>query len=555
MFSIKKNVLQIVALIKAYGISQIIISPGSRNAPLIQTFASDPFFRCHTIVDERNAAFYALGVIQAVKEPVVVCCTSGSALLNYAPAVSEAYYQQLPLIVLSADRSAEWIGQMDGQTIPQTGIFGCLSKKSVQLPEIKTDTDEWFCNRLINEALISCTSDAMGPVHINIPLSEPLFDYSATELPQVRLIKHQRPQKNIDILPFRNKWKSASKRLIVVGQLNYNPDLINNLEKIIKKTDCVVFSEHLSNCTSPLFINNFDTILNILSDSVKSDFVPDLVVTLGGHIVSKRLKHFLRAHKPQEHWQITESGEIVDLFQSLTDLIETDALSFISTLTDSVPDDADKPFFDRWKNSSERAYQLPKDIPFCDLSVTEHFISCLPQNSVLQIANSSSVRNTQLYNIDRSIKIFCNRGVNGIESALPTSIGFASVYDGMVYLITGDLSFFYGLNALWNIGHIKNLRILLINNGGGGIFHLLPGLDKASSLNAHVAANHHTNARDWTKAANFRYLAAENDRELKENMKIFVDESNKESIIFETFTDISITKQVLHNYYEKLRKK
>ena len=232
MFSVKKNVLQTVALLKAYGVKQIVLSPGSRNAPLMQTFSQDAFFECHTIVDERNAAFYALGIIQALQQPVAICCTSGSALLNYAPAVSEAYYQQLPLIVVSADRSPEWIGQMDGQTLPQAGVFGSLSKKSVHLPEINSEKDEWFCNRLINEALIACTADAEGPVHINIPLSEPLFDYSEEKLPEVRKINYARPRKSVEISSFAEKWHKLPKRLIIVGQLFQTPELTKLLESL-----------------------------------------------------------------------------------------------------------------------------------------------------------------------------------------------------------------------------------------------------------------------------------------------------------------------------------
>lgn len=553
MFSVKKNVLQTVALIKAYNIKHIVISPGSRNAPLIQTFSEDDFFQCHVIVDERNAAFYALGIIQYTQEPVVICCTSGSALLNYAPAVSEAFYQQLPLVVVSADRSPEWIGQMDGQTIPQVGVFGTMAKKSVNLPEIKNDTDEWYCNRLINEALIACTADSSGPVQINVPLSEPLFDYSESFLPKVRKIEYYKPIKTVDINRFVSQWNSLGKRLIIVGQMFYNPQLIEILEQLVEKCDCIVFTEHLSNCASPLFINNHDALLSALDEGSKGTFAPELVITFGGHIVSKRLKHFLRQNKPQNHWHLSESGEVVDLFQSLTDLVEVDAISFLTDLFTNVNSEIDKPFSSKWKSLSDKISEPTSNIPFSDILVTGAFLKNLPEKSDLHLANSSVVRNAQLYSLDKSVRVFCDRGVNGIESCLPSAVGFAAVSDKPVYLLIGDLSFFYGVGALWNISHIKNLRIFLINNSGGGIFSLLPGLDKASSLKEYVIAEHQSSAKDWALAAGLTYLSASNNHQLEENMELFITSDCQQSILFEVFTDTDISKEVSQEYYSKLK--
>lgn len=552
-FSVKKNVLQTVAMLKAYGIRHVVVSPGSRNAPLMQTFSQEPSFECHVVVDERNAAFYALGIIQCTRKPVAVCCTSGTALLNFAPAVAEAFYQQLPLIVVSADRSPEWIGQMDGQTIPQPDALGVMVKKAVNLPEIITEQDEWFCNRLLNETLIICTADAPGPVHINIPVSEPLFDYSVEKLPEVKLINYPKPHKAVDIHPFTKKWNSSSKRMIIVGQLFKSEKLTGILEKLVQQGDCIVITEHLSNCVSPLFISNFDALLYAIPDGKKNDFAPDLVITLGGHIVSKRLKHFLRANKPKSHWQISQTGEVVDLYQSLTDLVETDNEKFLNDLYYTISADEQKPFFDLWKNTSFKIAEPSSEIPFSDILATGSFLKELPPHSVLHLANSSTVRNVQLYPLDKSVNVFCNRGTNGIESTLPSAVGFASVYDGVVYLIIGDLSFFYGLNALWNISHIKNLRILLVNNGGGGIFHLLPGLNKAPSLKQYVAATHDTTAKGWANAAGLTYLSANNKQELQQNLSQFVDETIQQSILFEVTTDMDISKQAFKDYYHSLK--
>lgn len=553
MFSVKKNVLQTVALLKAYGVRHVVLSPGSRNAPLMQTFSQDESFECHVIVDERNAAFYALGIIQCTRKPAAICCTSGTALLNYAPAVAEAYYQQLPLIVVSADRSPEWIGQMDGQTIPQPNALGTMVKKAVNLPEINNESDEWYCNRLINEALIACTADVCSPVHINVPISEPLFDYSVEKLPEVRKISFANTHKSVDISSFANRWASSAKRMIIIGQLFKSPKLTEVLEKLAERSDCIILTEHLSNCISSSFISNFDAMLYATDEETKEVFAPDLVITLGGHIVSKRLKHFLRKYKAEQHWHLSESGEVVDLYQSLTDLIETDIEKFLNDLFYTIPEDKEKPYSKRWKNTSDKINEPATDIPFSDIWATGSFLKTLPSNSALHLANSSAVRNAQLYNIDKSTDIYCNRGTNGIESSLPSAIGFASVYEKPVYLIIGDLSFFYSVGSLWNIGHIKNLRILLINNGGGGIFHLLPGLNKAPSLKQYVAATHDKDAKKWAEAAGLNYLSATNKVELDENLKVFTKSDTDQSIILEVTTDMEISKQTFKDYYHSLK--
>ncbi len=553
MFSVKKNVLQSVALLKAYKVKHIVLSPGSRNAPLMQSFSQEKSFTCHTIVDERNAAFYALGIIQSTRQPVAICCTSGTALLNYAPAVAEAYYQGLPLIVVSADRSPEWIGQMDGQTLLQANVFAPYIKKSVNVPEINGEQDEWYCNRLINEALIACTDDTAGPVHINIPISEPLFDYSVEALPKVRVVHKAETHKAVEIKPFAVQWQSLPKRMIVLGQGFKSSETLGILEKLVERGDCIVLAEHTANCVSPWFISNFDAFLYAIADVDNAKFVPDLLITFGGHIVSKRLKHFLRTNKPISHWHLSQSGEVVDLYQSLTDLVEVDSLTFLTDLYNNVSKEEKKPFFDQWKGICNKIEEPNKNIPFSDLSATGSFVKRLPKGASLHLGNSSIIRNAQLYSIDRLIDVYCNRGTNGIESPLPTAVGFASVHRSTTYLLIGDLSFFYGLNSLWNIRHIKNLRILLINNGGGGIFHLLPGLSNAPSLTQYVAATHNTSAEEWAKAAGLQYVSAKDKKELDEGLMTLMDEKIENSILLEVTTDMEISKQVFKEYYHNLK--
>ncbi|MEN9918030.1 MAG: 2-succinyl-5-enolpyruvyl-6-hydroxy-3-cyclohexene-carboxylic-acid synthase [Bacteroidota bacterium] len=553
MFSVKKNVLQLVALLKSYGIKQIVVSPGSRNAPLLHTLSQDQFFECHVIVDERNAAFYALGIAQRLQQPVAVCCTSGTALLNYAPAVAEAFYQQVPLVVLSADLPAEWIGQMDGQTLPQANALGSLVKKAVHLPEVKTSSDEWYCNRLCNEALIACTNDGGGPVHINVVLSEPLFDYSEKELPQVRRINVIHNKKQIDVLPFAAKWKELPKRIIIVGQQIDTTKLVPVLEQLAQSNSCIIFAEHVSNCWSSSFISNFDAILASITEDQQPTYTPDLVVTIGGHIVSKRLKQFLRQHKPLNHWHVSPSSEVVDLFQSLTDLIESSGEDFLTSLCLEVQREEQNPFVAIWKQHAIKIAEPSLDIPFSDMVVAGRFIKALSQHTHVHIANSSAVRNAQLFLPKAPIRIYCNRGTNGIEGSVACTLGLASVSKSTVYLLVGDLSFSYGLSALWNLQNTNNIRILLINNRGGGIFHLLPSLNSSASLRKYVAAEHTTSTKHWALAAGLNYLSALDNETFDKQLDQFFDPQTQGSVLLEVFTDIDVSRRVSEKYYHQLK--
>jgi len=320
MYSDKKNILQLVALLKAHGVTKIVLCPGSRNAPIIHTLVTHPDFTCYSMTDERSAGFFAIGLALHGGKPAAVCCTSGTALLNLHPAVAEAFYQQVPLVVISADRPAAWIGQMDGQTLPQPGVFQSLVKKSVNLPEIHTEEDEWYCNRLINEALLEVNHHGKGPVHINVPLAEPLFQFTTETLPEVRVMTRYQglnvyDRDYNDLIERLNKYK---KRMVIVGQMS----LIYLFEKKYSKPLYKQFTwltEHIGNQTVPgIPIKNFDAALYAMDEETQEKMVPELVITYGGHIVSKRLKKYLREHPPVEHWHVSADGSVTDLYGSLT---------------------------------------------------------------------------------------------------------------------------------------------------------------------------------------------------------------------------------------------
>lgn len=555
MFSDKRNVLQLVALLKAHGVTRVVLCPGSRNIPLVKTMADHSEFTCYSITDERSAGFFALGLSLQSDEPTVVCCTSGTALLNLHPAVAEAFYQQLPLIVISADRPAAWIGQMDGQTLPQSGVFGGLVKKSVALPEIQTEEEEWFCNRLINEALLETVHGSRGPVHINIPISEPLFQFTVDKLPQVRVIKRHQTLKCCEEMDeLREQFQIFTKRLVIIGQ--QSPTAMSETDGLLAiSKHFVCLTEHLGNLSvGEPFIRNFDVALATIPDEEMAKLSPELLITWGGHIVSKRLKKYLRQHPPKAHWHLSANGEVVDLYGSLTRVIEADPLPFLQALGEQTLCEASDDYLHQWKERCE-GIDEPK-FGYSQMATIGQLIQKMPQSSVLHLANSSSVRYAQLYRLPIGVTACCNRGTSGIEGSLSTAVGYAAASDQPNFLVIGDLSFFYDMNGLWNAHVGTNLRILLLNNGGGEIFNALPGLSMSSDSQRFVTADHQTTAKGWAQECGFVYLKANNQTELDELMTQFVaSESLQAPLLLEVFTEKDEDVRLLKSYYNELRTK
>lgn len=552
MYSDKKNVLELVALIKAHGITNIVLSPGSRNSPLIHSFATDKYFNCYSIVDERSAGFFTLGIIQATGKPAVVCCTSGTATLNLAPAVAEAYYQQLPLLVISADRPAEWIDQMEGQTIPQIGVFGQMARRSVHLPIVSSNEDLWYCNRLINEAIISLDNGICGPSHINIPISEPLFNFTAEALPQVRVIKRSTLGYNIsDKDKFAERFMGFSKKMIVVGQLPPNNNISELLKSISEKHNVVVLSDHLSNISIEEKYK-YDLIIRSSSEDELKEIAPELIITLGGHTVSKRIKQFLRTSGVKEHWHISALGEVVDTFKDLTDIVRSDYETFLKYIDKipSVQNESEK-FKRKWKEKSAKL--TTPAAKYSDLYAVGQLLNSLPKDASLHFANSNSVYLSQLYEIDKSVNCYSNRGTNGIEGSLSTAAGFSAAAKKLTVLLTGDLSFFYDMNGIWNRHVSENLRIMINNNGGGGIFDTLPGLNNSEVLSEYITAQHNTSAKGWAQQQGFIYLSAKNEDELKQQLPTFLNSDNRAPVILEVFTSIETNSNEIKSFYQKQR--
>ncbi len=543
-----QSILQICL---AKGIHDIVISPGSRNAPLTIGFASNPNFKCYSIADERCAAFFALGIAQQIKRPVAVVCTSGSALLNYYPAIAEAFYSQIPLIVISADRPQSKIDIGDGQTIRQENVFVNHSLYNANLTEEVSKENDCKINEAIDVAFYK-----KGPVHINAPFEEPLYE-TVTELSVDAMVNNFAALNPItpleDLSAYVDIWNKSTKKLVLVG--TNDPNLISDatIKALAKDESVVVMTETTSNLHHPSFISNIDTIITPFINEDFEDFCPEILVTFGGMIVSKCIKAFLRKYKPKQHWHI-DSLRAYDTFGILTKHFEVNPNTFFGTflpLTNEVKSDyfAKIDSIRTFRKEKQAAY-LAK-IPFSDFVVFDTLIKSLPSNSQLQISNSSAIRYVQLMDTNPSIEVFCNRGTSGIDGSTSTAIGAASANSKQTVFITGDVSFLYDSNSLWNNYIPKNFKIIIINNGGGGIFRILPGHQETEVFNTFFETSHSLTAEHLAKMYASEYITASNELSLDNALEQLYAQNDRPSIL-EIFTPTLDNDRILLQFFKEL---
>ena len=541
----------IIEICLAKGITTIIISPGSRNAPLTIGFVNNPAFKCYSIADERCAAFFGLGIAQQTKQAVALVCTSGSALLNYYPAFAEAFYSQIPLIVISADRPQSKIDIGDGQTIRQENVFENHSLYNANLQESVSKENDVEINRAIDTSL-----HKKGPVHINVPFEEPLYE-TISELSIDALVNNFAnfiPVPAIDDLSeYAEIWNNSTRKMVLVGVNEPNAISDATLKNLADDESVVVMTETTSNLHHPTFINNIDAIITPFTTDDFENYRPEILVTFGGMIVSKRIKAFLRKYKPKHHWHI-DTLRAYDTFSALTKHFELNPNSFFEAflpLTIAAKSD----YFvkiDEIKKLREVKHEIYLDkIPFSDFVVFEKVIKSLPRNSQLQISNSSAIRYAQLIDIDPSIEVYCNRGTSGIDGSTSTAIGAAVAKAKPTVFITGDISFLYDSNALWNKYTPKNFKIILVNNGGGGIFRILPGHEETAVFNTFFETSHCLTAENLAKMYGFDYSIASDKMSLDISLRTMYAQNEKPSIL-EVFTPTLQNDSVLLQYFKEL---
>lgn len=470
-----------------HGIRHAVICPGSRSAPLVLGFANHRQISSHVISDERSAGYIALGIAQSTGEAVALVCTSGTAALQFSAAVAEAFYQQIPLIVLTADRPPEWVDQRDGQTIRQSNIYGAHVKRAFNVDTDAETLDGWYANRCLNEAILEANASPKGPVHLNLPFREPLYPSADAKIsygkPRVIRSTNAAPSLPVPVWKsLRQRIKAFRRILLVAGQ----PVSVNPLQQIKgiqpEKSHLPVVAEILSNLHGTKgLIQHVDLILRDLSPKSTKQLAPDLLLTWGAGVISKPLKQFLRNHRPAEHWHLQEAGSAADTFMNLTEIIRVNPGQLPILLEGFKASGTQKGYFESWQMLESEANLSKKKWLAAhngEAGLVAALLKRLPNGCTLHLANSMSVRYATLAGLEskqRGVRVFSNRGTSGIDGCTSTAVGHAITTPGPHILITGDVAFFYDRNAFWNNIRIPNLHILVLNNHGGQIFGMIDG--------------------------------------------------------------------------------
>jgi len=549
-----KNIPEICA---QHGVRKVIIAPGSRNAPLIFAFTAQPDMVCLSITDERSAAYFALGIAQQSGEAVALVCTSGTAVLNFAPAIAEAYYQNLPLLIFTADRPAEMIDQADGQTLRQTNIFANYIKASFDLPvETVVDADLNFSDRQVSQAIDTAISYPQGPVQINVPLREPIYTALPDTHSNPKIIKTLAASQKLNdesLRTLQNSWLKHKRKLVVFGVFPKN-DCLNELaQQLANEPDVVVIAENLSNIAGINIITQPESLFSRINSLENNDsFAPDLLITIGHSVICKQLKIYLRNHQPAEQWQIESSMPYVDTYKSLTTVVPGYSTESVGKMPLGK---TESNFSDIYQQEISKISTLHddfvKDAPISDMAVTIELLSQIPTQTVLHLANSTSVRWTQLFPARADLTYICNRGTSGIDGSMSTAAGYAYASKQPTVFLTGDLSFVYDSNALWNNYISDNLKIIVMNNNGGNIFRFIGDKQLMEKSLDFFTTPHQAKIKSLVEAYRLDYLECSKTEDLKASINMLLNAPK--ATVLEVFTDSDLNTENYKGYFQKIK--
>jgi 2-succinyl-5-enolpyruvyl-6-hydroxy-3-cyclohexene-1-carboxylate synthase len=568
-----QSIYDIAVLCAKKGLTQAVLCPGSRCAPLALAFVRHPEIQTRTISDERSAGFISLGITQETRRPAVLLCTSGTAAYNFAPAVAEAYFSKRPLLIFTADRPSEWVGQQDGQTIYQSEIFGKHVKRSYQLPQDYDHADDrWAINRMVNEAINLAQEEPPGPVHINAPFREPLYPGVQEDFifgDDIRVVEEQITTFELDENQKRSiaeVWPSYHNVLIVAGQQDFDITLSAALSSFLSTYNTPVVGDIISNLHGiPQVVRHGDLFLGQGPEEVLKTLKPDLLITFGHSTISKNLKLFLRKFIPKAHWHVQPAGLVADTFQTITRIIRTTPTSFFSFLAsipnqESFENQKQNNYNKLWEVEERRAFRTLKDYfpqkELAELELVNEVIKNLPEKCNLHLANSMSVRYANFIGLNseqKGIQVFSNRGTSGIDGCTSTSVGHCLSGELPNVLITGDLAFFYDRNAFWHNYLVPNLRIILLNNHGGIIFKMIDGPGSVPESDEYFVTQQKLTAKNLCDEFRFDYLKLDNKRKLKNLVRDFFELDGKTKVL-ELETDSTLNKTLFENLKQKIRK-
>lgn len=538
-----------------HGIKHVVIAPGSRNAPLIISFANHSGFTCYSIPDERSAGFYAMGMARQLNEPVAVVCTSGTAVLNLAPALTEAYYQEIPVIAITADRPPEWIDQEDGQTIRQEFVFQNHIRSSVSLPSGMQDCNLMNARAMLDQALVKAHGHPKGPVHINVPFHEPLyetqtwpFDVQAGVF-EPQIISNYTEVKN-EVLHQVALFQNI---IILVGVNLPNKEMEQLLNRLADDKKFVVLAPASANIRGANILNQVEALTLSLGSDKEGDLKPDLLISFGGPVVSKATKQWLRSVKPFIHFDVDENPEQVNTYESLSLKITENP---IQVLHDLLATPAKKQDYQQlWQNQNKKVINKQTEFnttcPWSDYTIYQTFFNWLAYPIDLHLANSTPVRYAELFNKHPLINYYGNRGTSGIDGSTSTAAGAALASGKATWLLTGDIAFVYDSNAFWNRHLPNNLKVIVINNEGGNIFRLIPGPSTTEQLEPFFETRQTARIEKLCQAFQVDYLSANNKDELIQGLEQL--KNNSTCTVLEVFTDAVISAEQFRKLYQNYR--
>ncbi|MCH5234656.1 MAG: 2-succinyl-5-enolpyruvyl-6-hydroxy-3-cyclohexene-1-carboxylic-acid synthase [Muribaculaceae bacterium] len=523
-----------------HGVRNVVCSPGSRNTPLLIAAASRVSMKKYFAIDERSAAFLGLGLAMVKQEPVALICTSGTALLNYAPAVAEAYYQGLPLIVVSADRPIQWIDQDDSQTLRQDNALCNYVKNSYTIPALGEDNDEmtWYVNRITNDAVLEACGGKPGPVHINIHLSEPLNIKKEKKESKPRIINEFKGDSiaNKEIISSLACKISNSKVLLVVGFGLPDSYLQKSLSDFSKFPNIAVMAETISNLHFKTEDYSVDTVLTAFNIEELEKISPDIIISLGGSLISRKLKEYLRRIKDKcEHWSVGYFHTTSDPFMSLSLKIEVEPSRFFRNLSKSLNKIKIAENVINYKKwwTEKRAEAIEKKNNFIahsdwsELKAFNLLLNKIPTDYNLFFSNGTPIRYAQIIKYRLPHASYCNRGVSGIDGTLSTAIGASLAYKGNTILISGDLSLAYDVGALGIKEIPQRFKIIVIDNQGGGIFRFIPSTSELKEREEYLCQPPLLPLKDLAHGYGWNYSEASDEKSLSNAISEFLKSSNK----------------------------
>lgn len=559
MYSNIQSVQILVALLKQYEVRDVVIAPGGSDIPLIHSVESDPDFVCYSVVDERSLIYFAIGVSQQKKVKVACICTSGTAVCNFLPGITEAYYQNVPIIAITADKDPYFQGQLQTQKINQYNIFGDKVKKMVELPIVTTEKDWWLCERLVNEALLEIDHHGIGPVHINIPVVGSTAIYDCRKLPTVRKIERVEVLQETKWIKYAKQLLEKKKIMVVVGQnLDFNDKNMQILREFYSKFNCIYAVENLSNLHCDGAINTYpltEMLSTACGNSVFDKLAPDLIICCGNNLSAYDLKNRLRSrYKSSESWLINETGNVRDEYKSLKVIFECDIFYFFEKMSRLVGKNvlSNNVYFEQWKEYISQISIEP--VEYSSLYIAKKLSDIIPENSVLHTAILNSTRVMQFFNLKKGVKMYSNVGALGIDGCMSTFMGQAMVSDNLAFLLIGDLSFFYDMNSIGIRGIKNNVRIVMLNNGGGEEFHFFMGKKSIPTINDYISVEHNKTAEGWIKSLPFDYYSVHSKEEFDRVSDILGKESDN-PIFVEVFLDMEADAKYLRSKYDAYNEK